>query len=179
MCWKAETLLCWQKFTCQGSGLSSGHVWLWEPDCKEGRTPKNWWLWTVVLEKTPESHLDSKEIKSVNLTGDQSWIFTGRADAEAEAPLFWPFYVNRWLIGKVPDAYWGQKKASEDEMAGQHHRCNEYELVQTVGDGEGQGGLAFCSPWGSRVGHNWVTEQQQSRDNCNMWISSSNPPKKI
>ena len=159
MCWKAETLLCWQNSHSQGYGLSSGHVWLWKPDCKEGRTPTNWWLRTVVLEKTPESHLDSKEIKSVNLMGDQSWIFTGRTDAEAETPLFWSFNVNSWLIGKVPGAGkgWGQKKASENEMAEQHHWCSEHELGQTLGDGEGQGGLAFCSPWGQRVGHDWAT----------------------
>ena len=73
-------------------------LWLWELDCKKGRMPKNWCLWTVVLEKTPESPLDSKEIKPVNLTGDQPWKFTGRtaAEAEAEAPVFWSSYANRW-----------------------------------------------------------------------------------
>ena len=86
------------------TGLSSGHVWLWELDHKEGRTPKNWYFQTVVLEETLESPLDSKEIKPVNLKGDQPWIFTGRTDAEAEAPIFWSSYVNRWLIGEVPDA---------------------------------------------------------------------------
>ena len=81
--------------------------------------PKNWCFWTVVLEKTPESPLDSKEIKPVNLTGDQPWIFTGRTDAEAEVPIFWPSDANRWLIGKVPDAGkdWGQKeKRASDDM---------------------------------------------------------------
>ena len=128
--------------------------------------PKNWCLWTVVLEKTPESPLDSKEIKPVNLKQDQPWIFTGRTDAEAEAPVFWSSDMNRGLIIKVPDAgkNWGQKekRVSEDEMAGWHHRLNERKLGQTLGDGEGQGGLACCSPWGYRVGHNWETEQQQS-----------------
>ena len=103
----------------QGYGLPSGHAWLWELDHKEGRTPKNWCFWTVVLEKTPESPLDSKEIKPVNLTGDQPWIFTGRTDAEAEVPIFWPSDANRWLIGKVPDAGkdWGQKeKRASDDM---------------------------------------------------------------
>ena len=69
----------------QGYGLHSGHLWLWELDCREGRTPKNWCLWTVVLEKTPESPSDSKEIKPVNLKGKQPWILIGRTDAEAEA----------------------------------------------------------------------------------------------
>ena len=138
---------------------------LWELDHKEGRMPKNWWLQTMVLEKTPESPSDSKEIKPVNLKGDQPWIFTGRTDAEAEVPVFWSFDVDRRLTGKIPDAGedWGQKekRASEDEMAGQHYWCNEHELGQTLVDGEGQGGLACCRPWGHRVKHNWVTKQQQ------------------
>ena len=138
----------------QGYGLPSGHLHLWELDCKEGRMPKNWWLQTVVLEKTPESPLDSKEIKPVNLKGDQPWMFTGRIDGEAEALVFSSSDVNRQLIGKVPDAGkdWGQKKkrVSEDEMAGWHHRCNEHELGKTPGDGEGQGGLACCSPRGRK-----------------------------
>ena len=116
--------------------------------------PKNWCLWTVVLEKTPESPLDSKEIKPVNLKGNQPWIVTGRTDAEAEAPVFWSSDANRRLIEKVPDAGkdWGQKgkRASEDETAERHHWCNEHELGQTPGDGEGQGGLACCSPLGRK-----------------------------
>ena len=115
---------------------------------KEGRMPKNWCRWTVVLEKTPESPLDSKEI---DLKRDQSWIFIGRTDAEAEVPVFWSSDAHRWLTGKVPDSGkdWGQeeKRVSEDEMAGWHHQCNKHELGQTLGDGEGQGGLACCSPW--------------------------------
>ena len=114
--------------------------------------PKNWCLWTVVLEKTPQSLLDSKEIKPVNLKGNQPWILIGRTDVEAEAPVFWSSDVNSGLIAKVSDAGkdWGQeeKRASEDEMAGWHHWCNGSELGQTSGDGEGQGGLACCSPWG-------------------------------
>ena len=73
----------------QGYGLPSGHIRLWELDCKEGKLPKNWYLQTVLLEKTPESPLNSKEIKPVNLKGNQTWIFTGRTNAEAEAPVFW------------------------------------------------------------------------------------------
>ena len=138
----------------QGCGLPSGHVWLWILDHEEGRTAKNWCLWTVVLEKTPESPFDSKEIKPVKLKGDQSWIFTGRTDAEAETPVFGSSDVNRQVFGKVPDAGkdWGQKKkrASEDEMAGQHHWYNEHKPGQTLGDGEGQGGLVCYSPWGHK-----------------------------
>ena len=87
----------------------------------------------------------------VNLKGDQSWIFTGRSDAKAGAPVFWSSDENTWLIGKLPDAGkdWGQKekRASEDEMAGWHHQNNEHELRQTPGDGEGQGGLVCSSSW--------------------------------
>ena len=96
----------------QGYGLSSGHVWLWELGGKEGRMPKNWYLWTVVLEKTLESLLDSKETQPVNLTGNQLWIFIGKTDAETEAPIFWSPDLNSQLIGKDPDAGkdWGQKE---------------------------------------------------------------------
>ena len=118
----------------QGYSLHGSHVWLWELDLKEGRMPRNWWLWITVLEKTHESPLDSKGIKPVNLKGDQPWIFTGRTDdeTEAEVPVFWPYDGNRRLIGKVPDAGkdWVQKekRALEDEMARWHHRCNEHEI---------------------------------------------------
>ena len=104
--------------------------------------------------KTLKSPLNSKEIKPVNLKGDQPWIFTGKIDAEAEAPVFWSFDANSLLIGKVADAGidWRQKgkRVSEDEMTGWHHRCNEHELGQTPKGGEGQGGLVCCSPWGHK-----------------------------
>ena len=135
-------------------GLPSGHVQLSELDCKEGRALKNWCLWTVVLEKTPDSPLASKELKPVNLKGNQPWILIGKIDAEAETPVFWLFYANNWFIGKVPDAGkdWGQKekRALENEMAGRHHQSNGHELGWTSGDGEGQGSLACCSPWGGK-----------------------------
>ena len=92
------------KVHSQGYGFPSGHVQLWELDHKEGRMPKNWCLWTVVLEKTPGSPLDCKEIKPVNLKGAQPWIFPGRADAEAETPVFWLSDANSQLIGKDSDA---------------------------------------------------------------------------
>ena len=149
----------------QGYGLPSGHVWMWELDLKEGRMPKNLCPWPVVLEKTPESPLDSKEIKPVNLKGDQPWIFTGGTDAKAETQVLWSSDENRWLTGIVSDAEkgWGQKekRASKDQRARWHHWCNEHELGETSGDGQGQGGLACCSPWGHRVWHDWVIEQQQ------------------
>ena len=88
----------------QGYGFSSGHVWMWELDYKESWAPKNWCFWTVVLEKTLESPLDSKEIQPVHPKGDQSWIFIGRTDVVAEAPILWPPDVKSWLIGKDPSA---------------------------------------------------------------------------
>ena len=128
--------------------------WQWELDHKECRLSKNWCLWTVVLEKTPETPLDSKEIKPVNLKRNQPWISTGRTEAEAQTPVFWSSDENSWLIEKVPDAgkHWGQKekRASEDEMAGWHHWCNGHELGQTSGDGEGQRGLVCYSTRGCK-----------------------------
>ena len=106
----------------QDYGLSIGHVWLWELDHKESRALKNWCLPTVVLEKTPESPLDSKEIKPVDLKGNQPWRRIRRTGAEAKTPVFWSPDANTCLTGKDPDAGkdWGQKakRVTEDEMAG-------------------------------------------------------------
>ena len=102
---KAETLLCQQSPSCQGYGFSSTHVWMWELDYKESWALKNWCFWTVVLEKTLESPLDSKEIQPVHPKGDQSWIFIGRTDAEAETTILWPPDAKSWLIWKDP--CWG------------------------------------------------------------------------
>ena len=127
---------------------------MWELDNKEGRAPNNWCLWTVVLEKTLESPLDSKEIKPVNFKVDQPWILFGRTDAEAKAPILWSPDANTWLIGKDPDARKDgrqkEKRATEDEMVGWCHWFNGHELRQTPGDDEGQGSLACCSPWGHK-----------------------------
>ena len=104
----------------QSYGFSSSRVWMWELDYKESWVPKNWCFWTVMLEKTLESLLDFKEIQPVHLKGDQSWVFLGRTDAEAERQYFRPPHVKRWLIGKDPDAGkdWRQeeKGTTEDEM---------------------------------------------------------------
>ena len=113
----------------QGYGFSHGHVWMWELDYKESWALKNWCLWTVVLEKTLESPLDCKEIQPVHPKGDQSWVFTGRTDVEAETLILWLPDMNSWLIWKYPDAGkdWRQKEkgTTEDEMIGWHHRLNE------------------------------------------------------
>ena len=126
---------------------------MWELDHKEDWAPKNWCFWTVVLEKTLESPLDCKDIKLVNPKGNQSWIFIGRTDAEAETPTLWPPNGKNWFIGKDPDAEknWKQEKGTtEDEMVGWHHWLNEHEFEQTLEDGEGQGSLACCSSWGRK-----------------------------
>ena len=127
---------------------------MWELDYKESWMLKNWCFWTVVLEKTLEVPLDCKEIKPVNPKGNQSWVFIGRTDAEAETSILWPPDTKNWLIGKDPDAGkdWGQeeKRISGDEMVGWHHWLNKHEFEQAPGDFEGQGSLAYCSPWGSK-----------------------------
>ena len=88
----------------QGYGFSSSHVWTWELDCEESWALKNWCFWTVMLEKTLESPLDCKEIQPVHPEGNQSWVFIGRTDAEAETPILWPPDAKNWLIGKDPNA---------------------------------------------------------------------------
>ena len=146
----------------QGYGFSSSHVWMWKLDCEESWAPKNWCIWTVVLEKTLENPLDCKEIQPVHSEGDQSWVFIGRTDAEAETPILRPPDVKSWLIGKDSDAGrdWEQeeKGTTEDEMAGWHHWLNGHEFEWTPGVGDGQGGLVCCDSWGRRVGHDWATE---------------------
>ena len=148
----------------QGYGFSSSHVWMWELDYKECWASKNWCFWTVVLEKTLESPLDCKEIKPVNPKANQSWIFIGRTEAEAETLILWPPDAKNWLTGKDPDA--GRLKVGGE------------------GSNEGWDGW-MASPtqwtwvWASsrswwwtekpsvlqslglqRVRHNWATEQQ-------------------
>ena len=102
----------------KGYGFSSGHVWMWKLDYKESWAPKNWYFWTVVLQKTLESPLACKEIQLVHPKGDQFWVFIGRADAEAETPVLWPPHAKSWLIGKDPDAGkgWGQEKRGGQRM---------------------------------------------------------------
>ena len=104
----------------------------WELDSKESWAQKNWCFWTVVLEKTLESPLDCKEIQPVHPKGDQSWLFIGRTDVEAETPILWPPDAKNWLIWKDPDAGkdWGpeEKGTIEDEMVGWHHPLNGHEF---------------------------------------------------
>ena len=135
-------------------GFFSSHVCMWELDHKEGWELKNWCIQTVVLEKTLESPLDSKESKPVNPKGTQSWIFIERTDAEAETPILWPPDVKSQLTEKDSDAGkdWRQKEKgmTEEEMVGWHHRFDEHEFEQAPGDGERQRSLVCFSPWGHK-----------------------------
>ena len=127
---------------------------MWELDYEEGWAPKNWYFWTVVLEKTLESSLDCKEIQPVHSKGDQPWDFFGRNDAEAETPVLWRPPAKSWLIVKDSEAGrdWGQeeKGTTEDEMAGWHHWLHGPESQWTPGVGDGQGGLACFDSWGRK-----------------------------
>ena len=136
-----------QSYTFYGS-----HVWMWELHHKESCVPKNWCFLTVALENTLESPSDSKEIKLVNPKGNQPWLFTGRTDAEAGAPVLWPSDAKSWLIGKDAGKDWEQKEkgVTEDEMVGWHHLPNGHEFKQAPGDSDGQGCQASCSPWGCK-----------------------------
>ena len=115
------------------------------------------WCWRRL-----ESPLDCKEIQPVHPKEDQSWVFIGTTDVEAETPILWPPDAKSWLIWKDPDAGkdWGQeeKGTTEDEMVGWHHWHNGHGFGWTLGAGDGQGGLMCCGSWGHRFGHDWATE---------------------
>ena len=127
---------------------------MWELDYKESWALKNWCIWTVVLEKTLESPLDSKEIQLVHPKRNHPWIFIRRTDAEAETLILWPPDAKNWLIWKAADAGqdWRQeeKGTTEDEMVEWHHWLYGHGFGYTLGVGDGQGGLACCSPWGRK-----------------------------
>ena len=131
----------------QSYRFSSSHVWMWELDPKEGWVLKNWCFQIVMLENTLESPLDSEEIKSVSPQGNQPWMFTGKTEAEAEAPILWSLDAKSWFIGKDPDAGkdLGQEKkwVTEDEMVGWYHQLNGYEFEQTPGYHGRQGSLGW------------------------------------
>ena len=130
---------------------------MWELDYKESWVLKNWLFWTVVLEKTLEGPLDCKEIQPVHPKGNQSWIFIGRTDAEAEIPMPWPSDAKN--IGKDPHAGkdWGQEKKgmTEDDMVGWHHQLSGHEFELTLVDSDTQGSLACCSH-GVRKSRTWL-----------------------
>ena len=133
----------------QSYGFSSSHVQMWELDYKEGWALKNWCFHTEVLEKTLAIPFDSKEIKPVNLKGNQPWILIGKTDAES--PILWPPDVKSRLIEKCSDAgedrRQEEKGMTENKVVGWHHWLKGQEFEQTLGDGKGQGSLVCCSPW--------------------------------
>ena len=146
----------------QSYGFSSNQVWMQELQHKESRAPKNWWFWTVVLRKTLQNPLDSKEIPLVNPKGNRSWIFIGRTEAEAKALVLWPTDAKNWLIGKDPDAgtteVWGERDNREWDgwlasptwwtwvwaISGSWWWTGKPDVLQSMGL--------------QRVQHNWVTE---------------------
>ena len=137
---------------------------MWELDYKESWALKNWCFWTVVLEKTLENPLDSKKFQPVHPKGDQSWVFFGRTDVEAETPVLWPLDAKSWLIWKDPDAGkdWRQeeKGMTEDEMVGWHHQLYGHEFGWTPGmvvDNIGRPGMLWFIG-SQRVRHAWETE---------------------
>ena len=162
----------------QSYGFSSSHVWMEGLDHDEGWAPKNRCFWNVVLEKTLENLLDCKEIKPVNPKGNQSWIFIGRTEAEAEAPVLWPPDAKSWLIWKDPDAEkdWRQeeKGAAEDEMVEWHNWLDALESEQILGVSNGWGKPGVLQYMGSqRVRHCWVTELNWTEKNLLLMLKTN------
>ena len=156
----------------QSYGFSSSHVWMWEWTVKKAESRRidafELWHW-----KTLESPLDCKEIQPVSSKGNQSWIFIGRTDAEAETPVLWPLNAKNWLTGKDPDAGkdWKQEKKgmTESEMAGWYHQLDGHKFEQALGVGDGQGVLACLNPWGCKESDmtewlNWTESPSETRN---------------
>ena len=144
----------------QSYGFSSSHVRTWDLDHKENWEPKNWCFWTVVLEKTLESPLGSKEIKLVITKGNQPWIFIGRTNAEVEAPVLWPPNAKSQLIGKDTDAGkdWGQKGHQRMRWVGWHHQLSGHEFEQTLGD-SGVRGAWHATVHGVKKSWTWLSNR--------------------
>ena len=144
----------------QGYSSSSGHVWMWELDYKERWAQKNWCFWTMVLEKTLEGPSDCKEIQPVHPKGDQSWVFVGRTDVEAETPILWLPDAKNWLIWKDPGS--GRLKAGEGDNRGWDGWMPSPTQWTWVWVHSGSwwwiGRPGCCGSWGRRVRHDWVTE---------------------
>ena len=149
----------------------------WEPheQYKEGWALKNWIFWTVVLEKTLETPLDCEEIQPIYPKGNQSWIFVGRTDGEAEAPTFWPPDAKNWIIGKDSDAGKDRKQEEkgmrENEMVGWYHWPSGHEFGQTLGSSEGQESLMCCCPWGRKESD--MTEWLKNNNKNNYVLGSA------
>ena len=143
----------------QGYGFSCGHVWMWELDYEESWAPKNWCFWTVVLEKTLESPLDCKEIQPAHCKGNQSWVFIGRTDAEAETPILWPPHAKSWLTGKDPmlGGIGGRRRRGRQRMRWLDGNTNSMDMNSGSLWWTGRRGvLQFMGL--QRVGQDWETE---------------------
>jgi len=164
--------------------FSSGHVRMWGLNYKESWAPKNWCFWTVVLEKTLESPLDSKEIQPVHPKGNQSWIFIGRTDAKAEAPILCPPDAKNWVIWKDPHAGkdWEREKKgmTEDERVGWHHWLMSLSHMTWVWVSSrscwwtGNPGM-LQSTGSQRVRHDWATELNWAYVSWVDWFCYSTP----
>ena len=138
---------------------------MWELDCEESWALKNWCFWTMVLEKTLASALDSKEIKPVDPKGNKQWIFIGGLMLKLKLQL-----EKTLMLGKMKD--WEQKKkATEDEMIGWHHQLNGHEFEQTPGDSGGQESLVCCSPWGCKELEMTCRLNSNNRDKIKVTVS--------
>ena len=165
----------------QSHGFSSSHVWMWVLNYKESWAPKNRCFWTVLLEKTLESSVDCKELQPIHPKRNQSWIFIGRTDAEAETLILWPPDRKNWLTGKDPDAGqdWRQeeKEMTEDEMVGWHYWLDGHEFEEALGVGDRQGSLACCSPWNhkeSDMTSNWTELSSKNLSNFHWLYTAQN-----
>ena len=142
---------------------------------KEGWAPKNWCFWTVVLEKTLKSPLDSKEIKWVHPKEISPEYSLEGLMLKLKLQYFGPWWEENSFIGKDPDAgkdwRWEEKGATEDEIVGWPHRLNEHEFEQTPGDSEGEGSLVCCSPWGCKE---WDTTERPNNNSLGYLVSSQN-----
>ena len=147
----------------QGYGFSNSHVWMWELHSKESWALKNWCFWTVELEKTLESLLDCKEIQPVNPQGNQSWIFFGRTDAEAETAIVWPPDVKNWLIGKnmTLGKTEGRRRREQQRMRWLDGITDSMDMSLSNSKCEGEGSLVCCSPCGR--------EESDTTERLNWW----------
>ena len=169
---KQRYYFAYKSLYSQTYGFPSSLVQMWELELEEGWLLNNWCFQTVVLEKILDSPLDSKEIKSVNAKGNQPWIFIGRTDVKAEAPVLWPPDSKSRLMGNDPDAVkdWRQeeKGMTEDKMVGWHHWLDRHEFEQAPGHGGGQGNLVCCSSWDLKESDttDWTTTNELLSFTC-------------